>query len=350
MSITGRDGHEIILWDPQCAPLSVAGLTRGTQSVGRKALFCLTAQYGRVGPSIGTAARVVGGFSHRACTCVAARGEDIDGNLPGAKWRHSTQCFRGRASGRSLTTSPCVCDFGWLAMNDNTDPWDNEIKATSPDPEMTPLDQLKLYQKAIRTIVPFLDAFESAVLLQIIDRITGWKKHEARFSAAALYAGDRMYGGLSRTMDRSRMMKALRSLEDRQLIGRKADPAGSQAKIYWVNFDVENAELAHTARPISKSAQRSGRGQYMASIGGQPVQNMDGLGAVGGRLVSSRDTIEGYQEKGIGERNTDTSLNLALSAQVSGSSFFENEEGIVRPAQVQSARTANINPPSRKRT
>lgn len=141
-------------------------------------------------------------------------------------------------------------------MTDNSKTGDDESKETKPDPEMQVLDQLKKYQFIIREVLPLLDAYEATVLIQIVDRTTGWKKHEALFQGQSLFAGDRLYGGISRSMHRSRMNKALAAMEKRNLIRRRRAFNDDPRKIYRVNYNIDLQELERSARPRSPSANR----------------------------------------------------------------------------------------------
>lgn len=179
------------------------------------------------------------------------------------------------------------------------DPLTYDGAATAPVEDMQVLHQLQHYQYAIRYIFPFLDAYEASVLIQIIDRITGWKKRAAHFSSDALYAGDRMYGGLGRTMDRSRMMKALRSLEERGVIARRRARYG-RVRIFEINYDVDQSLLAASARPLSKSVQ-SVQERRMLSRGDNAVPVEDPKISRGEYDVSQIDTGEVYRENGIME-------------------------------------------------
>ncbi len=127
------------------------------------------------------------------------------------------------------------------------------------DDKMKPLDQLKKYQFIIRKVIPFLDAYEATVLMQIVDRTTGWKKHEALFEGQSMYAGDTVYGGISRTMHRSRMHKALATMEERNLISRRKGYRDDPRKVYSINYAVDLEELERSAKPKSKSAGRRNR-------------------------------------------------------------------------------------------
>lgn len=181
--------------------------------------------------------------------------------------------------------------------------WDDERDAIAPDQSMSVLQQLQLYQHMARYVYPYLDAYETSALVQILDRVTGWRKHEARFSADALFAGDRMYGGIARTMDRSRMMKALRSLERRDLIRRRPSE-GSRIRIYWVNPNPDISSLQLSAPALRKSAARVGsRRRLRVSSGDNPVHQADYLASHGDTRISESDTGERYLENGIREGN-----------------------------------------------
>jgi hypothetical protein len=141
-------------------------------------------------------------------------------------------------------------------MNDELDQFGPVEKV---DEDMKPLDQLKKYQFILRKVIPLLDAYEATALMQIVDRTIGWKKHEALFEGQSMYAGDKLYGGISRSMHRSRMLKALTSMEERNLISRRRAYRDDPRKVYRVNFDVDLVELERSAKPKSKSAKRRNR-------------------------------------------------------------------------------------------
>lgn len=197
--------------------------------------------------------------------------------------------------------------------DDDIAPWDDDYAATRPVKGMGILDQLQLYQHMVRRICPFLDAYETTVLTQIVDRITGWQKREAVFRADALYAGDKMYGGIARAMDRSRMMKALRTLELRGVITRRRQRY-SKVRIYCVNFDVDLSALEATARPVSLSVERSRRREDLVSPEDLVVSNPDLLGSREDHDVSGEGTREGYRENRIENEVSENTTHPAPSA------------------------------------
>jgi hypothetical protein len=228
---------------------------------------------------------------------------------------------------------------------DEPAPWEEVGNAISPDPSMSVLDQLKFYQYMARKVFPYLDPYETVVLVQIVDRITGWKKREARFSADALFVGDRLYDGIARTMDRSRMMKALRSLEARGLIRRRPQP-NSRIRVYWVNPSPDIDVLKGSAPDLRKSAARAGLSR------GQIISNRDYVvSPVNSRVsredthVSERDTGEPYLENGIIDYNLDNTTHPEPSAPGARSCNDLEEEkvpsaGVDRP---------DVNPRPRRR-
>lgn len=141
-------------------------------------------------------------------------------------------------------------------MTDDLELRDEDFEGTEPDAAMAILEQLQKYQFVIRKIIPLCDAYEAAVLIQIVDRTTGWKKHKAAFTPKSLYGGDRLYGGISRSMHRSRFHKALASLEARGIISRAELEYPSSQRVFCINYAVDLEALAQTAKPKSHSATR----------------------------------------------------------------------------------------------
>jgi hypothetical protein len=187
-------------------------------------------------------------------------------------------------------------------------------KQILPDTEMSVLDQLQRYQHVTRRILPYLDVYEGATFLQIFDRTIGWRKHAAAFSSDALYAGDSMYGGLGRTMDRSRMMKALRSLENKGLIARYKQEH-SRVRIFAIYLDVDLEALRTEAPAIRKSVlpakQRRAR---WVSPGDSVVRVTDPHIAEGDIDISQNDTGEEYRENNIFYSNLENHRHPELSA------------------------------------
>lgn len=140
-------------------------------------------------------------------------------------------------------------------MIDELEPWEERYEDVQPDEAMTPLEQLKKYQYVIRKIMPLCDAYEAAVLIQILDRTIGWRKHKAAFTPRSFYGGDRLYGGLSRLMHRSKFFAAINSLQERGVINRE-EIAQSPRRVFSINFDVDLERLTASAKPKSASANR----------------------------------------------------------------------------------------------
>lgn len=209
----------------------------------------------------------------------------------------------------------------------NNDLHDDELYPDVPecavDDQMTPLDQLIRYQFAIRKICPLLDTYESNVLMQIVDRTTGWRRHAAWFGVDTLHSGDRLYGGLERQLHRSRLMKALASLERRGVI-RRIYQRHYKTKIFRVNYEVDLERLQSTAPPMRKSRSVSG-GDLMVSIGDQPVQEVHPLVSNEDIPVSNGDPIEGYLQNSIRIRNSDRRQQLAPSAPIAARSSSSDE-------------------------
>lgn len=190
-----------------------------------------------------------------------------------------------------------------------------EVKElTAPDEEMFPLEQLQMYQHVVRRVLPFLDPYEGAVFVQILDRTIGWKKHAAVFSADALFAGDSMYGGLARLMDRSRMMKALRSLETRGLIGR-VRREHSRIRLFCVNPHVDADTLQQSAPARRKSIVRAEeRRRRMVSQRDHVVSPQHEMASREDPSISHDDTGEVYRDNAIREDNLENSTHPEPSA------------------------------------
>lgn len=192
----------------------------------------------------------------------------------------------------------------------------SEVPSCRPDKDMGSLDQLQAYQFALRYICPLLDPYESAILMQIIDRTAGWKKHAAYFSAERLLWGDNLYGGISRQMHRSKLMKALASLEQRRVISR-LDQEYHQQKIYRVNYDVDLDLLTASApkprkrKPVSNRDKPVSNRDWPVSNGDQPVHETDQNVSSGDVGVSQGDPREGYTQNSIIENKNKTRQRLA---------------------------------------
>lgn len=240
---------------------------------------------------------------------------------------------------------------GEIDVSDNDEfggdvqPWDDDYEATRPDREMSVLHQLQLYQQMVRRIFPYLDTYETTVLIQIVDRITGWKKREAIFRADALYAGDKMYGGIARAMDRSRMMKALRTLEARGVITRRPQRYG-KVRVYGVNFDVDLTELARTARAVSGSVTRTRSWKGRVSSGDGPVSPVNSLHSTDDHNGSQEGTRESYEENDRIVINE----NTHPTPSASGARLHEeiSEQGAVRAEHARLERS-ELQPPPRTR-
>ncbi len=234
-------------------------------------------------------------------------------------------------------------------IDEEFEPWDAEAASISSDKAMSPLDQLQRYQHMARKVFPYLDPYETSVLIQILDRITGWRKTEARFSADALFVGDKMYGGLARTMDRSRMMKALRSLQARGLIRRRAQP-NSRIRIYWVNTSPDILSLERTAPSLRKSAKTaSARRQAIVSNRDDVVQQAHHIVSANDIGRSEGDTGEGYQENDILHRNLENFTHPEPGApDARPPERIAEREDYALPAALRPR--PDIKPPARRRT
>ncbi|WP_426257194.1 hypothetical protein [Sphingomonas sp. DC1400] len=178
-----------------------------------------------------------------------------------------------------------------------------EMKAETKPTDMEVLEQLVIYQSMMRKLVPYLDAFEALVLGQIVDRTIGWKKVAAYFSGDALYAGDEMYGGIARAMDRSRMWAAIKSLERRGIISR-GEVAHSRIRIYRINTDMDEELIKRTAKPISKSVAGVRNRRRIVSKNDNMVSSSDYIVAAGDDMVATNTTGEQYNDKDSGETGT----------------------------------------------
>lgn len=189
-----------------------------------------------------------------------------------------------------------IMSDGYSNEFDDLEPWDEDYEATRPT-DMKFTEQLRRYQVANRDIAPLLDAYEIVVFTQIVDRTAGWKKERAIFSATALYEGDRRYGGIARSMHWSRMMKALRSLEDRGVIVRHRR-VDTRIRIYRVNYDVDLRKLAATAPSLRKPGtgytSSRHRAEALSSTETTPSQIVHGIVSVDDDTVAHEDTREGY--------------------------------------------------------
>lgn len=220
--------------------------------------------------------------------------------------------------------------------------------STAADPNMSVLDQIKVYQHMARRVYPYLDVYEIAVLGQIVDRITGWKKDAAKFSAQKLYVGDTMYGGLARAMDWAKMMETLRSLENRNVIARLKQ-RDSRIRIYWVNPEPDLDLLRATAPPLRKSGQRIKlQLEGIVANGDNVVANADGSVASSDFDVAEGDTREGYRENGIINCNLENTTHPEPSAP-GARSLSDFSEAAERPAQARGVARPEIRPRTRRR-
>lgn len=199
-------------------------------------------------------------------------------------------------------------------MSDDDDyPHDHEtgnaLPNCRPDAQMSSLEQLQKYQFILRNICPHLDSFESNVLMQIVDRTAGWKKHATRLPLDVLYGGDpTVYGGLTRQMHLSRMKKALQTLERRGVINRIAQPY-YPTKIYRVNYDVDLEQLEASAPEERQQGPVSNRDPAV-SLEDELVQEVHFYVCDEDGEVSDEDPIEGYSENSISNNSNITRQRL----------------------------------------
>lgn len=210
-----------------------------------------------------------------------------------------------------------------------------EMKAETKPTDMEVLEQLVIYQSMMRKLVPYLDAFEALVLGQIVDRTIGWKKVAAYFSGDALYAGDEMYGGIARAMDRSRMWAAIRSLERRGIISR-GEVAHSRIRIYRINTNINEELVRRTAKPISRSAASVRNRRRIVSENDNVVSRSDHIVAAEDDMISTNTTGEQYRDKDNGETGN-RDKHPQPSAPVAGPSMSRKR---VRP-QIVAATTSS---------
>lgn len=113
--------------------------------------------------------------------------------------------------------------------------------------------KLEVYQKINRDWAHELDAYESRVLLAVVDRTIGWGQTEARFSAGALLNGDKVCGPLN--ISRRQLYRALASLEEKGFIDRRHPANQPEITFYKANFD-RNQTMALNPPKSHKTATR----------------------------------------------------------------------------------------------
>ena len=229
--------------------------------------------------------------------------------------------------------------------------------------DLTPLDQLKFYQLVNRKFAPLLEAYEVAVLSQILDRTIGWRKRKAIFTAQRLYEGDTVYGGLERTMHRSKMMSALKRLVACGLVKREIVTRGMVAKAYSINFEIDIEELRLLA-PTKRKSYKRGPSIYPSNTDvehndakndaakhvankDKPVPQMHLSVSIEDINNANEDPREGYQKKHISIKNT---IRIARTVPAEPTSqdeinFFEDNE------TAQNEKISKFkSPPPRKRS
>ncbi len=211
--------------------------------------------------------------------------------------------------------------------------------------------QLQQYQLVIRKWQPHLSSNEFGIVMQILDRTVGWRRLEATFRSAKMLEGDRMYGGLGLAMSRSTMMKALRVLEDRDVVRRRRDDDRPWLREYSINLEWI-PDTAWGAEELSVSLS----GAEGVSQGDPPVQQPHQLVPHGDMSVSHRDPREGYQDNGNGERYLDDSRRADPSPPAPDPLSLsmprgpgEVEAAPETPEQPLTGRFPNTNPAPRKR-
>lgn len=204
------------------------------------------------------------------------------------------------------------------------------MTAASDEP-MSILYQLQQYQKVIREWDRYLDVYEFKVVMQILDRTVGWKKEAAVFRNAVIQNGDRKYSGLGRSMHRSKLLKTLRSLEERGILRRVASEMYPGLKQYSLDLDWEP-----TFKPVSEQIKDRVR---PVSMGDGVVSNQQNNVADGDLAVSSGDPRETYREKD----------NLTGNQENSDPANPEATPPALRSSFLSAGRGHFINPPPRRR-
>lgn len=248
-----------------------------------------------------------------------------------------------------------------VEMNDDYNEFGEVERAScQPHEDMTVLDQLQVYQLINRTFAPLLEAYEIVVLNQILDRTIGWRKHKAIFTAQRLYEGDTVYGGLERTMHRSKMMSALKRLEDRGLIRREVVAGGTLAKAYSINFGI-NLQTLERLAPAKRKSYKRGVSIYISSSDNEHldtnetasnhvvnrdniVSPADYLVSIEDKQISIGDPREEYREKGISLKNT---IRTARSVPAEPTALLK--ENFLNQGEMSETPRSFPNPPPRKR-
>lgn len=222
------------------------------------------------------------------------------------------------------------------------------------DEDMSPLEQLMRYQFVIRKICPYLDPYEIAALMQIVDRVTGWRRHQTYFGNDKLHSGDQMWGGLSRTMHWTRMMKALRSLEDRGVISRIRQKY-YDTRIFRVNYNLDLEKLTASA-PEPRRERNRDRGKNQPAKGEFPVSEEDRWVRVGDLVVSNgdhtvslEDRTETYPDNGTYEWHSDRSAQLSSESRATRLADNVTGQNEGRTAQAQPGQRDAGDPPPRIR-
>lgn len=199
--------------------------------------------------------------------------------------------------------------------------------------------QLQQYQMVIRKWDRYLDPYEYKVLMQLLDRTTGWQKDRATFRTSVILNGDKMYTGLGETMHRSKLMKVLRRLEGRGFILRRVDSRKPHLKSYQVNLGW-TPELEAELRELCDESVADGDGI---------VSHADTLVSPGDFDVSDGDPRETYRDDTILTGNQENVIGAAPRPSASAHRAIRENEGSSGETEPRTGRARMINPPLRRR-
>ena len=149
-------------------------------------------------------------------------------------------------------------------------------------------------------------------------------------------------------MHRSRMMKALETLETRGVIRRRPQRYAARVKIYRINWDVDLTGLEASAPRLRASRPAPDR-RDMVSGGDEPVSVAHSTVSTGEIAVSLQDPRERYEEKSNLDSNQENTRQPKLAASAARSPDEEEVRKIVRPAQARPGPRPEISPRSRRR-
>ncbi|MBT2132709.1 hypothetical protein KK137_00045 [Croceibacterium sp. LX-88] len=118
-----------------------------------------------------------------------------------------------------------------------------EFDVAKPAVVKKPPTALTATQTIIREWMPHLSASEFVVVMVLLDRTLGWQKTRATFSLDRVLNGDKIYSGMSNTVSRRSLFRALARLELKGMIARHHHPEGKQIKVSSVNLGWSSAML-----------------------------------------------------------------------------------------------------------